>query len=141
MGQIASLTKERKEELERMAREKAAELEKVKKTTPAQMWTSDLDSLESAIQELYEKEAEDQENAKSGKGSKRKAAGSSRRGSGKRGKDTEEEQANGEGGDAEDDEGSAIIDPMDNPFGDIARWTAGAIKTFNGPAKKKRRTN
>merc|ERR1712190_517439 len=76
--QIASLTKERKEELERMAKEKAAELEKVKRTTPAQMWTSDLDSLESAIQELYEKEAEDQENAKSGKGSKRKAAGSSR---------------------------------------------------------------
>merc|ERR1719437_84849 len=56
--QIASLTKERKEELERMAKEKAAELERVKKTSIQTMWTTDLDSLESAIQELYAQEAE-----------------------------------------------------------------------------------
>merc|ERR1719159_1174859 len=57
--QIASLTKERKEELERMAREKAAELEKVKKTSIQQMWLTDLKALEDAIQELYAREAEE----------------------------------------------------------------------------------
>merc|ERR1712187_66344 len=41
--QIASLTKERKEELERMAKEKAAELDVVKKTSPQQMWLADLE--------------------------------------------------------------------------------------------------
>merc|ERR1719487_271565 len=44
--QIASLTKERYEELKRMAREKAAELEKVKRTTHQTMWLTDLDALE-----------------------------------------------------------------------------------------------
>merc|ERR1712137_1223525 len=51
--QIVSLTKERKEELERMAKEKAAELEKVKKTSIERMWTDDLDRLETAITALY----------------------------------------------------------------------------------------
>merc|ERR1719277_1483317 len=51
--QIASLTKERKEELERMAKDKAIELEKVKRTSIQQMWLSDLNELEAAIQELY----------------------------------------------------------------------------------------
>merc|ERR1719401_2458722 len=48
--QIASLTLERRLELERMAREKAAELKKVQATTPKQMWTNDLDVLEAAIE-------------------------------------------------------------------------------------------
>merc|ERR1719270_1432447 len=52
--QIASLTKERKEELERMAKEKAAELEKVKKTSVEQMWGFDLDQLEMALKSLNE---------------------------------------------------------------------------------------
>merc|ERR1712072_1202108 len=51
--QIVSLTKERKEELERMAKEKAAELEKVKKTSVEKMWTEDLDRLEEAIEKLF----------------------------------------------------------------------------------------
>merc|ERR1712048_603098 len=55
--QIASLTKERKEELERMAKEKANELEKVKKTSIQQMWLHDLSKLEAAITELYDREA------------------------------------------------------------------------------------
>merc|ERR1719327_761947 len=125
--QIASLTKERKEELERMAREKAAELEKVKKTTPAQMWISDLDRLENAIQELYTQEAEEQEKAKNGKGSKRKAASSRRRG-GKKGKEDDGKEGDEGGAEGDEGEGNSLIDPMDNPFGDIARWTAGAIK-------------
>merc|ERR1719213_1153613 len=54
--QIASLTKERKEELERMAKEKAKELELVKKTSPQSMWLTDLSRLETAVTELYEKE-------------------------------------------------------------------------------------
>merc|ERR1712187_14687 len=40
--QIASLTKERKEELERLAKEKAIELEKLKKTSIQTMWNTDL---------------------------------------------------------------------------------------------------
>merc|ERR1719464_276592 len=57
--QIASLTRERKEELERMAKDKAAELEKVKRTTVQQMWLADLEQLETAILELYAADAED----------------------------------------------------------------------------------
>merc|ERR1719453_2454772 len=55
--QIASLTKERKEELERMAKEKANELEKVKRTSPSQMWTYDLDQLEAGIHKVYAEKA------------------------------------------------------------------------------------
>merc|ERR1712190_329984 len=74
--QIASLTKERKEELERMAKEKAAELELVKKTSPQSMWLHDLARLETAIIELYEKEAA--EDPKASKGNKRKRDASSK---------------------------------------------------------------
>merc|ERR1719226_390574 len=56
--QIASLTKERKEELERMAKEKAAELEEVK-------------NLEAAIRQLYESDDDEDEGAKGKKGTKR----------------------------------------------------------------------
>merc|ERR1719437_157077 len=56
--QIASLTKERKEELERMAKDKANELEKVKKTSIQQMWLADLDELEKAIEAMYAAEQE-----------------------------------------------------------------------------------
>merc|ERR1719437_319570 len=69
--QIASLTKERKEELERMAKDKAAELERVKRTSIQQMWLADLDKLEKAISEVYDKEAEATASAAAGKGSKR----------------------------------------------------------------------
>merc|ERR1719440_1719904 len=68
--QIASLTKERYEELKRLAKEKAAELEKVKRTTHQHMWLTDLDHLEAAIKALYAKDAA--EDAKTGKGSKSK---------------------------------------------------------------------
>merc|ERR1712228_659460 len=51
--QIASLTKERYEELKRLAKEKAAELERVKKTSHQAMWLHDLDNLEAAIKGLY----------------------------------------------------------------------------------------
>merc|ERR1712107_972495 len=54
--QIASLTKERKEELERLAKEKAAELERVKKTSIQAMWLEDLKNLEDAIHRLYSEE-------------------------------------------------------------------------------------
>merc|ERR1712187_286612 len=86
--QIASLTKERKEELERMAKDKAAELELVKKTSPQQTWLHDLARLETAIIELYEREAA--EDPKAAKGKKRKRDESAK---GKRGK-----QDDGEGG-------------------------------------------
>merc|ERR1719356_1736273 len=69
--QIASLTKERKEELEKMAKEKAAELEKVKRTSIQAMWLEDLKNLEAAITELYDKEAAE-DPKKISKGNKRK---------------------------------------------------------------------
>jgi len=131
--QIASLTKERKEELERMAKEKAAELEKVKRTSIQQMWIADLDRLEEAITELYNKAASE---ADSGKGKKRgrssgNSAGGRSQSKGKggrnKGKDDEANEDQGEEG----EETTAASNDLDNPFGDIARWTAGALK---GPA-------
>merc|ERR1719384_364009 len=58
--QIASLTRERKEELERMAKEKAAELERVQKTSIQKMWMVDLDAVEKAIADTYAKEEEEE---------------------------------------------------------------------------------
>merc|ERR1719265_2895200 len=52
--QIASLTKERYEELLRMSKEKAKELEIVKKTSIQQMWLRDLSALENCINQMYE---------------------------------------------------------------------------------------
>merc|ERR1712232_906207 len=66
--QIASLTKERKEELERMAKEKAAELDRLKRTSIQQLWGADLDRLEVAINSLLAEVSEEP-----GKGKKRKA--------------------------------------------------------------------
>merc|ERR1712151_606153 len=100
--QIASLTKERKEELEKMAKEKTAELEKVKRTSIQAMWLEDLKNLEAAIHQLYESDKDDEdEGAKGKKGTKRKAPAA-----------------------------NATADPLDNPFGDIARWTSGALKAI-----------
>merc|ERR1712048_1026300 len=96
--QIASLTKERYEELLRMAKEKAAELEKVKKTTPSQMWVHDLDNLEAIIDDMWAKDAQEDPKA-SKKGKAAKAGRSQKR---RRGKDEEGEA--GEGG--EDDDAS-----------------------------------
>merc|ERR1719356_2117930 len=72
--QIASLTKERKEELERMAKDKANELEKVKRTTIQAMWLEDLKNLEAAIRQLYESDQDEEANTKGKRGAKRKAA-------------------------------------------------------------------
>merc|ERR1719464_2709891 len=75
--QIASLTKERKEELERKAKDKANELEKVQRTSIQQMWLSDLQELERAIEAMYEAEREadaDADDATEGKGMRSKAA-------------------------------------------------------------------
>merc|ERR1719356_253070 len=108
--QIASLTKERYEELLRMAKEKAAELEKVKKTSPSQMWVTDLDRLEAIIDDMWAQDAE--EDPKGGK--RGKAAKSGRNQKRRRGKDEEDDGENG----GEDDEAApGLVDPMDNPFG------------------------
>merc|ERR1719254_432730 len=99
--QIASLTKERKEELEKMAKEKAAELEKVKRTSIQAMWLEDLKNLEAAIHQLYESDKDDEdEGAKGKKGTKRKApeAKAAKR-KGKSG--AEEDEADGDAGDEE----------------------------------------
>merc|ERR1719401_1983634 len=119
--QIASLTLERRLELERMAREKAAELKKVQATTPKQMWTNDLDVLEAAIENLWAKDAEANEDVKANKGKKTKIYKSSR----KRARDKGDDEG-AAGGDAENDGegGAAALDPMDNPFSDMSRWCA-----------------
>eukprot|EP00933_Yihiella_yeosuensis_P023929 TRINITY_DN18576_c0_g1_i1.p1 TRINITY_DN18576_c0_g1~~TRINITY_DN18576_c0_g1_i1.p1 ORF type:complete len:1287 (-),score=338.14 TRINITY_DN18576_c0_g1_i1:113-3973(-) len=136
---IASLTKEKKAELERLLKEKTVELEKLKKTTIAQMWEGDLSKLESSIAALYAaSEAE-------GSGKKRKASSKLQKGKGKkarRGKNQPEEEVagEGEGGDGDDDDGAAG-DLMDNPLTDIGRWTAGYLKapsvSIGGGSSKK----
>lgn len=118
--QIASLTKERKLELERLLNEKTSELETLKKTTVAQMWEKDLNRLETAINELYDAEAEPS-------GKKRKAP------QGKSKKSGEGEAEEGE------EAAEALADPFENPLGDIARWTAGALKEMTGHGSSKRR--
>jgi DNA topoisomerase-2 len=137
--QIASLTKERKEELEKMAKEKAAELEKVKRTSIQAMWLEDLKNLEAAIYQLYESDKVDEDGgAKGKKGTKRKApeAKAAKR-KGKSG--AEEDEADCDAGDEE--AANAAADPLDNPFGDIARWTSGALKAITdaGAPMKRRR--
>lgn len=100
--QIASLTKERYEELLRMAKDKATELEKVKKTSIQQMWLADLNRLEQGIIELYTKEKEEP------KGQKRKKAGGSRggrgtgRGRGSKNDDDNNAEEQGQAADGED---------------------------------------
>jgi len=135
--QIASLTKERKEELERMAKEKAAELEKVKKTSIHTMWTFDLTQLETAINSLN---AALDDIASGGTGQKRKAGSREGGRGGKRSKGAEqnEEEEEEEG---VDDDGTAVPDPLDNPFGDVSKWTMGALKSWTaaGAGSGKRR--
>jgi len=70
--QIASLTKEKKEELERMLKDKSAELEQLKKTPINKMWEMDLDRLEAALTELYKAEGTDE--AAGGGGSSKRSS-------------------------------------------------------------------
>lgn len=130
--QIASLTKERYEELLRLAKEKAAELEKVKKTPHQSMWLADLDVLEKAIEELYAKDAEEGAKGKKGKSSSSLS---------KKGKKRHREEGDGDE-EGEEEEGSALADPMDSAAGDMAKWTALSFKVPGSeePSKKKRRT-
>jgi len=129
--QIASLTKERYEELLRLAKEKAAELEKVRKTPHQVMWLNDLDVLEKAIKDLYERDAEEEAKGKKGKSSKK----------GKKRSPNDEEK--GEAAQDGEDEGP-VADMSDSPMGDMAKWTSMIFKGAGGggdaPAKKKRRT-
>jgi len=133
--QIASLTKERKEELERMAKEKAAELEKVKKTSIQTMWNIDLNQLETAINSLN---AALEDNASGGTGQKRKAGGRGGGGGGKARKGVEQDEEEEEDF---DEDGTAVPDLLDNPFGDVSKWTMGALKswTASGTGSGKRR--
>eukprot|EP00928_Gymnodinium_smaydae_P070564 TRINITY_DN54374_c0_g1_i1.p1 TRINITY_DN54374_c0_g1~~TRINITY_DN54374_c0_g1_i1.p1 ORF type:complete len:1314 (-),score=374.03 TRINITY_DN54374_c0_g1_i1:105-3977(-) len=74
--QIASLTLERKLELEALFKAKAEELVKLKKTTIQQMWLNDLDALEEAVHALYDADARDlAETSPGGKGKKRASTG------------------------------------------------------------------
>eukprot|EP00927_Polykrikos_kofoidii_P020904 TRINITY_DN19978_c0_g1_i1.p1 TRINITY_DN19978_c0_g1~~TRINITY_DN19978_c0_g1_i1.p1 ORF type:complete len:1282 (-),score=268.81 TRINITY_DN19978_c0_g1_i1:245-4090(-) len=150
--QIASLTKERKEELERMAKEKAAQLEKVKRTPIQQMWLSDLVALETAIKELYSSTGDDSV----GRGRKRKAAGddgSVTTGGSKRGKVQGAGRGSKRGGrgkrdivedvapDNDEDEDAPEnygVDPMDDPVSDMSRWMSGAMSALTGGLGPKR---
>merc|ERR1719401_1919703 len=69
--QIATLTKEKKEELERMLKEKSAELDLLKKTPINKMWEADLDRLEAAIIELYKDEMAEDDSGGGSRGTKR----------------------------------------------------------------------
>mmetsp|Transcript_86709 Transcript_86709/g.135717 ORF Transcript_86709/g.135717 Transcript_86709/m.135717 type:complete len:1216 (-) Transcript_86709:139-3786(-) len=124
--QIASLTLERRLELEKMAREKAAELKKVQATAPKQMWLHDLDVLEAIIQDMWAKDAEDDPKAKGKKGKRDKGK--------KRVRDAGDDEDNDAGG---DDEAAAAIDPTDNPFSDISKWTSSGISKFAAASGEK----
>merc|ERR1712176_1629050 len=102
--QIASLTKERKEELERMAKEKAAELDRLKRTSIQQLWGADLDRLEVAINSLLAEVSEEEP----GKAKKRKAAGGSGRSSARGRVQGGDENGQGEG--ENDGEDAAAVD-------------------------------
>jgi len=138
--QIASLTKEKKEELERMAKEKAKELELVKRTSIQQMWVTDLDALEKGLTELYEKAEADKQKDKEKDGKKKRkdgggsasAGGKKRRkgaagGSGKAKDDEEEEE--------DEDEEQEDVDPLETSMNDISRWTAGRLLPLKTMAK------
>jgi DNA topoisomerase-2 len=143
--QIASLTKERYEELLRMAKDKAKELENVKKTSIQAMWTTDLDRLEEAIVSLYSAETEKAKEAAAGAGAKkrpaaamsssRKVKGGKSKSKGKRGESPMrlEEEEESEEEKADDLDG--------NPIADMGRWTTGALQAFTESpvAMKKRR--
>jgi len=76
--QIASLTWERKLELDSMFKTKSDELTKVKKTTIQQMWLTDLDVLEENLTEFYKDDVTKESAApekKGEKGKKRKSTG------------------------------------------------------------------
>jgi len=133
--QIASLTKERYEELLRMAKEKAAELEKVKKMSIQKMWLHDLEVLEKAIADLYDKENAELAASSAGgaKGKGQKRATSRGRGRGKRGQDDEGQGTQGGDEEGDGDEAGGGGD-LDNPFSDVARWTAGYLANPGGSA-------
>jgi len=140
--QIGSLTKERYEELKRMAAEKAAELDRVKKTSHQQMWLNDLDALEHAITALYAQDQAADAKGQKGKDSKTKfKISKGKKGKKRRGKaDEDEDGAEGPGGAGGDEPEAAAADPMDNPFSDIAKWTQMSFKPEGGSATKKRKT-
>lgn len=146
---IVSLTKERKEELEKLLALKTAELNKLKKTTIQAMWLEDLDRLESAINEVYAKEAAAAAKGEGKKGKKKalKLWKGAKKGKGKRGKrgkrgrdeDDEDEAEGGEAAEGED--GAPVAAETDNVFGsvssDVTRWTFSHIK-LPGQAKKRK---
>lgn len=133
--QIVSLTKEKKEELERLAKQAAVELEKVRRTPIEKMWGDDLDRLEEAINAMFVETGE-----AAGRGKKRPketTSGRQRKGKKKGGGQTEEVDEDEDETDAEKETG----DLLDNPAGDISRWTTGALKSYvESAGKKKRRT-
>merc|ERR1719420_2200804 len=54
---IVSLTKERKEELEKLLKLKTEELRRLMKTSIQQMWSEDLDRLEAAVNCMFAQDA------------------------------------------------------------------------------------
>lgn len=163
--QILTLTLERKLELEKLYKAKNDELVQTKKTSVQQMWSTDLDRLEDAIREMYQKDDEKEARAsgqkrKAGlpssgdvsqalkrpaaspklwKGAKTKGRGGARgrgRGRGRGGPAQEEE-------DEEEQEAAEapVNEATEQLFGDVGRWTAGLLKAPGGLSggRKRRR--
>jgi len=132
--QILSLTKERKEELERLLAEKTKELAKLLKTSPSDMWSHDLDALDRALEEQNAQDAKEAGAAATGK---KKNFKPSKRGKKRGAKDADEEGegAGGENGGGDDEAAPAVAD-LDNPFSDMGRWMSAATSF----AKKSRKS-
>merc|ERR1712204_63663 len=69
---IVSLTKERKEELEKMVALKTEELKRLLKTSIQTMWSEDLDRIEAAVNFMFAQEAKADASSEGKKGKKGK---------------------------------------------------------------------
>jgi len=78
------------------------------------------------IQDMWAKDTEDDPKAKGKKGKRDKGK--------KRGRDAGDDEENDAGG---DDEAAAAIDPTDNPFSDISKWTSSGISKFGAASGEK----
>lgn len=142
--QILSLTKERKEELEKMLKDKTEQLNLLKRTTIQKLWDGDLDRLDAAVKEMYGPDGGAAPIGTVGRGQKLKlwkGAKKGKKGKGKRkrgAKDDEEDGEEEKEAAEEGEEGALPEASVDSPFNDGARWIAGDVARL-GPGGKKRR--
>ncbi|CAE7523479.1 top-2 [Symbiodinium natans] len=165
--QILTLTLERKLELEKLHKWKSDELALTTKTSIQQMWSMDLDKLEEAIRQMYQKD-EAERAARSGqkrkaglssgdgeaslkrpsastklwKGAKGRGGRGGRgggRGRGRKGRGRGGPEQEEDEEEEEEAEEAPVNEATEQLFGDVGRWTAGLLKAPGGVGGRKRR--